>query len=141
MQHLSSPVTKHSPYKLVQGSFWGAFVPMYHCACYSHITAVELGFQNLSKILPTLNQGPSGLQQLLLMPQSVRLSSLLGRAAANFLLTKILTRLLWSLSCKLKEDPLKYPCIPMRRASLALQSAARLFVQGAVTVTSLCQPC
>ena len=59
MQHLSSPVMMHSPYKLVQRSFWGCFVPIYRCACYSHITALELGFQNLSKFLSTLNQGPS----------------------------------------------------------------------------------
>lgn len=60
MQHRSSPAMMHSPYKLVQKSFWGGFEPIYHCACYSSITALELGFQNLSTFLPTLNQGPSG---------------------------------------------------------------------------------
>lgn len=63
--YLSNPVMECSPCKLVQRSSWDIFVPICPCACYSHITTLELGFQNLSNFLPTLNQGPSGCNNFL----------------------------------------------------------------------------
>lgn len=66
MPHLSSPVMLHSPYELAEKVTHFNSPQISEVVLYPSIivpgwgTTSELGFQNLSKFLPTLNHDPSG---------------------------------------------------------------------------------